>query len=74
MSFNFMTAVSICSDSGVQENKVGTVSIASPSIGHDVMGSDAMILVFWMLNFKPTFHFPLLLSSRGSLVPFHFLP
>ena len=35
---------------------------------HEVMGPDAMILVFWMLSFKPTLHFPLSLSSRGSLV------
>ena len=27
----------------------------SPSICHEVMGPDAMILVFWMLSFKPTF-------------------
>ena len=32
-----------------------TVSIASPYICHQVMGLDAMILVFWMLSFKPTF-------------------
>ena len=32
-----------------------TVSIASPSICHEVMGLDVMILVFWMLSFKPTF-------------------
>ena len=32
-----------------------TVSTVSPSICHEVMGPDAMILVFWMLNFKPTF-------------------
>ena len=32
-----------------------TVSIVSPSIYHGVMGRDAMILVFWMLSFKPTF-------------------
>ena len=32
-----------------------TVSIISPSISHEVMGPDAMILVFWMLSFKPTF-------------------
>ena len=36
-----------------------TVSIVSPSICHEVMGLDAMILVFWMLSFKPAF----LLSS-----------
>ena len=32
-----------------------TVSIVSPSICHEVMDPDAMILVFWMLSFKPTF-------------------
>ena len=32
-----------------------TFSSVSPSICHEVMGQDAMILVFWMLNFKPTF-------------------
>ena len=34
----------------------------SPSICHEVVGPDAMILVFWMLSFKPTF----------SLSSFHF--
>ena len=32
-----------------------TVSIVSPSICHEVMELDAIILVFWMLSFKPTF-------------------
>ena len=32
-----------------------TVSVVSPSICHEVMGLDAMTLVFWMLNFKPAF-------------------
>ena len=32
-----------------------TVSIVFPSISHEVMGPDAMILVFWMLNFKLAF-------------------
>ena len=27
----------------------------SPSVYHKVMGPDAMIFVFWMLSFKPTF-------------------
>ena len=35
--------------------KLLTVSIVSPSICHEVMGPDAMILVSWMLSFKPTF-------------------
>ena len=32
-----------------------TVSIVSPSICHEVMRLEAMILVFWMLSFKPSF-------------------
>ena len=32
-----------------------TGSIVPPSIFHEVMGLDAMILAFWMLSFKPTF-------------------
>ena len=35
--------------------KSDTVSTVSPSISHQVMGPDAMILVFWMLSLKPTF-------------------
>ena len=54
--------------------KSDTVSTVSPSISHEVMGLDAMILVFWMLSFSQLFHCPLSLSSRGSLVPLHFLP
>ena len=32
--------------------KSATVSAVSPSICHEVMGLEAMILVFWMLSFK----------------------
>ena len=35
--------------------KSATVYTVSPSICHQVVGLDAMILVFWMLSFKPTF-------------------
>ena len=35
--------------------KSDTVSTVSPSISHEVMGPDAMIFVYWMLSFKPTF-------------------
>ena len=35
--------------------KSATVFIVPISICHAVMGPDAMILVFWMLSFKPTF-------------------
>ena len=34
-----------------KEIKSATVFIASPSICHEVMGPDAIILVFWMLSF-----------------------
>ena len=52
--------------------KSDTVSTVSPSICHEVMGPDAMILVFWMLVLSQLFYSPLSLSSRGSLV-LHFL-
>ena len=32
-----------------------TVSVVSPSIFHEVVGLDAMILVFWVLSFMPAF-------------------
>ena len=35
--------------------KSDTVSTVSPSISHELMGPDAMVLVFWMLSFKATF-------------------
>ena len=35
--------------------KSDTVSTVSPSISHEVMGLHAMIFVFRMLSFKPTF-------------------
>ena len=50
---------------------VVTVSTVSPSICHEVMGLDAMILVFWMLGLKSAFSLSL---STGSVVPLHFLP
>ena len=37
------------------KRKSVNVSTFSPFICHEVMGPDAMILVFWMLNFKPAF-------------------
>jgi len=52
---NFMTAVTICSDFEAQENKVCHCYIISPSICDEVIRPDAMILVYWMLNFKPAF-------------------
>ena len=53
--FNFKAAVTVCSDFGAQENKVCHCFHFSPSIYHEVMRLDALILVFWMLSFKPAF-------------------
>ena len=53
--FNFRTVVTICSDFGAQENNVSHCFHCFPICCHEVMGLDAMILVFWMLSFKPTF-------------------
>ena len=38
------------------------------------MGPNAMIFIFWMGNLSQMFRSPISLSSRGSLVPLHFLP
>ena len=53
VSFNFMDAVIL------EFNKIKfvTSSTFSPSICDEVMGLDAMILVFGMLSFKPAFSF-----------------
>ena len=54
--------------------KFVTVSAFSPFIYQEVLRPDAMILVLWILRFKLTFHSPHSFSSRGFLVPRHFLP
>ena len=48
----------------LKPHKIKSATV-SPSISHEVMGPDAMILVFSMLSFKPTFHSPLSLSSEA---------
>ena len=55
----WMVAVTLHSDLEPKKIKPVTVSIVSSSICHEVMGPDAMILVFLMLSFKPTFSFSL---------------
>ena len=47
-----MAAITICNDFGAQKNKV---SHYFPIYLPWCDGTDAMILVFWMLSFKPTF-------------------
>ena len=53
--FNFMAVLTVCSDLESKEIKSVTASTFLPSICHEEMGPDAMILVFWKLNFKPAF-------------------
>ena len=55
VSLNFMAAVTVHSDFGAQENKVYHCFHCFPSICHEVVRPDAMILVFWMLSFQPAF-------------------
>ena len=57
MSFNFMTAVNISSDFEAKKIKIKSfiVSTVSPSIYHEVMGPDAMILSFLNVEFKANF-------------------
>jgi len=56
MSFNFVASDTIYSGFTAQENKICHCFLFfSSSICHDVMGLDAMILVFRMFSFKPTF-------------------
>ena len=54
-----MAAVTICSGFGAPQNKVCHCFHCFPIYLQEMMGLDAMILVFWMLSFNLTF----LLSS-----------
>ena len=47
-----MTPVTVHSDFGAQEEEIVTVSTFSPSICHEVMGLDAMILIFFFFNIE----------------------
>ena len=74
MSFNFMAAITIYNDFGEREKKKmsNTASIVFPYICQEIMGPDAMILVFWMLSFKANKILGLGLGFFTLL--FHFLP
>ena len=50
-----------------------TASTSSLSLCHEVMGTDAMILDFWMLRFKPAF-FTLLFHPHQEVQFFTFCP
>ena len=46
----------------------------SPSMCHEMMGPDAMILVFWMLSFKPAFSLSSFTFIKRLFSPLRFLP
>ena len=50
-----MVVLIVCSDFGAQENKVCHCFHLFPAIYCEVMRPDAMMLIFWMLSFKPVF-------------------
>ena len=52
---HFKRALTAHSDFGAQEKKSIIVSTFSPSICHEVMKPDVMVLVFGILSFKPDF-------------------
>ena len=60
----------------LETKKIKSVTVATflPYVCHEVMGPDAIILVFWMLSFKPAFLLSSSLSSGASSVALHFLP
>ena len=76
VSFNFMAAVTVYSDLILEPKKIKfvTVSTFSPSIFHEVVGLDAIILVLWTLSFKPDFSLASFTLIRSSLVPLCFIP
>ena len=72
-----MAAATIHSDFGAKKRKCVTTFTFSPSICHELMGLDAMILIFLIVDLKPALSlssFTLLYSSRGSFIPLHLLP
>ena len=72
-----MAAVTICSDFGAQKNKFCHCFHCFPIYLQKVMGPDGMILIFWMLSFKPAFSTRLLCpwnppgkNTGGVAIPF----
>ena len=64
-----MTAVTVCSDFGAQEEEICHYFHLFPSICHAAMGLDAIILVFKIFSLKPAYTLLLHLIKRLLLVP-----
>ena len=58
----------------ILESKKIKSATVSPSICHEVMGPDAMILVYWMLSFKPIFSLSSFTFIKRLFSSSHFLP
>ena len=72
VSFNFMAAVTICSEFRAQENKL---CYCFPIYLSWSDGTRCHDLSFLNVEFlSQLFHSPISLPPRGSLVPLHFLP
>ena len=73
MSFNFMTAVTVISDFGAQENKICHCLHFFPFCLPGSDGTRCCDLSFFECSvLSQLFHSSLSLLSRGSLVPLHF--
>ena len=71
-SFNFMAAVTICSDFEAQENKICHCLYISPSICHEVIGLDTLIFGFFLVEFQASFllsFFHLIKRLSSSSIP-----
>ena len=74
MSFNFMAAVTVCSDFGAQEKKIFHYFHFFPIYLPWSVGTGCHGLGFLNVALSQFFRFPLSPSSRGSLVLLHSLP
>ena len=74
VSFNFMAAVTICSDFGNQENKVSLFPLFPHLFAMKWWDQMPWSLFSECRALSQLFDSPLSLSSRGFWVPLHFLP
>ena len=73
-SSNFLAVVTVCSDSGAQENKICHCFHFSPFYFPWNNGTRCLTLVFWMLSFKPAFSLSSFILIKRFFSPLHFLP
>ena len=61
-----MAVITICSDFGSTQNKSVTVSIVSPSICHEMMALDAVILIAIVTNYNTLNRLKQMLSCNSK--------